>query len=172
MKKLFPALLIVGLLSVFPAGQAKQTENTLKLANGERGEKATISDMEWLAGTWTGDALGGNPEEIWSRPRGGVMLGMYRMTRAEKPVFYEPLTLSEADGTLLMRLKHFHANFVDWEEKDKTVDFRFVKKDARRIYFEGMTFEPVGNDALNVYLALGHKDGTIEKAVFKYTRVK
>lgn len=62
MKKLFPALLIVGLLSVFAAGQAKQTENTLKLANGERGEKATISDMEWLAGTWTGDALGGNPK--------------------------------------------------------------------------------------------------------------
>jgi hypothetical protein len=172
MNRSFPILLMILLFSAIAAGQVKQTENTFKLADGQRPDKASISDMEWLAGTWKGDGLGGDSEEIWSRPKGGIMMGMYRMTKAEKPVFYELLALSESDGSLLMRLKHFNPDFTGWEEKDKTVDFRYIKKDGKRIYFEGMTFEPVGTDALNVYLAIRQKDGKVEEAVFKYTRVK
>src|SRR3990170_2496576 len=100
MRNILPALLMIGLLSLFAPGQIKRTENTLKLAEGQHGEKAMISDMEWLAGTWTGQALGGESEEIWSRHKGGIMMGMYRMTKADKPVFYELLTLSETGGTL------------------------------------------------------------------------
>ena len=59
---------------------------------------------------------------------------MYRMIKDGKPIFYELLTLSEIDGTLLIRLKHFHANFVGWEDKDKTVDFRFIKRTAADLF--------------------------------------
>lgn len=172
MNRLFSGLLAVLMCAVFGAGQVKQTENTFKLADGQRGDKASISDMEWLAGTWSGDGLGGFSEEIWSQPKGGIMMGMYRMTKADKPVFYELLTLSESEGTLLLRLKHFNSDFTGWEEKDKTVDFRYIRKDDRRIYFEGMTFEPLGKDVLNVYVAIGQRDGKTAEAVFKYKRVK
>lgn len=151
-------------------GQEKQTENTLKLSVDKKGEKATISDMAWLSGTWKGSGLGGVNEEIWSAPQGGIMMGMYRMLKDGKPVFYEFLTLSESDGSLLMRLKHFHPNFVGWEEKDKTVDFRYIKKEGARIYFEGLTWELAGKDDLSIYLAIGGKDGSVREEVFRYKR--
>jgi hypothetical protein len=163
MKNLLFAGSLILLLTVSASAQLKQTENTWKLAEGQTGEKASISDMSWLAGTWAGEGLGGVSEEIWSKPQGGIMIGMYRMMKVGKPVFYELLTLSETDGTLLIRLKHFHANFVGWEEKEKTVDFRFIKRDGNRIYFEGMTFEPVGESSVKIYLAIGPKDGSIAK---------
>lgn len=152
--------------------QETQTKNTLKLAAGQKGGAAKISDMGWLAGTWRGTGLGGESEEVWSEPRNGIMMGMYRMIKDQKPIFYEFLTLSETDGTLMIRLKHFHANFVGWEEKDKTVDFPFIKKEGKRLYFDGMTFELVTNDDVNLYLAIGGRGGSVREEIFKYKRVK
>ena len=43
----------------------------------EEKPKATLADMSWLTGHWTGTALGGFVEEIWSEPRGGAMMGMF-----------------------------------------------------------------------------------------------
>lgn len=36
---------------------------------------ATLAAVGWLEGHWLGDGLGGVSEEIWSPPRGGVMMG-------------------------------------------------------------------------------------------------
>lgn len=160
------------LLVVAAAGQEVQTKNTVKLSAGQKAGAGKIADMAWLAGTWRGTGLGGESEEVWSEAQGGIMMGMYRMIKDNKPIFYEFLTLSETDGTLMIRLKHFHANFVGWEEKDKTVDFRFVKKEGNRLYFEGLTWELVGRDEVNVYLAIGGRDGTVREEIFKYRRVK
>ena len=153
-------------------GQVTNTENTLKLAEGQAGEKASAADMAWLAGSWIGTGLGGVSEEIWSKPSGGIMMGTYRLLKDGKPVFYEMLWLMEAEGTLILRLKHFSPDLVGWEDKDKSVDFKFVKRDAKRMYFSGLTFERVSNDDLNIYLALRQRDGTLKEEVFRMKRSK
>jgi hypothetical protein len=154
------------------AAQERITENTLKLAPGQSSPAATIADMAWLAGHWTGDGLGGRSEEIWSPPEHGVMMGMYRHIQDDKPVFYEFLTLAEERGSLVLRLKHFHPDLTGWEEKDKHVSFPFVAKRGGVIHFEGMSFQPQG-DALTVYLAIENKkDGSVREAVFRYTRAR
>ena len=88
MKKLVLSSLLILLAALIALGQSRQTENTLKLTDGKPGERAAIADMSWLAGTWTGGGLGGVSDEVWTEPRGGVMMGMYRMTKSDKPVFY------------------------------------------------------------------------------------
>ncbi len=150
--------------------QTTRTENTVKLDEGKTGQKATIADAAWLAGSWSGTGLGGISEEVWSKPAGGIMMGAYRLIKDEKPVFYEMMLLLETEDTLVLRLKHFHPNFVGWEEKDKSVDFKFVKKDGDRIYFSGLTFEKAGKD-LKIFLAFGQKDGTAREEVFNMKRV-
>jgi hypothetical protein len=172
MRRVTLLLLFCAIFPVAASAQEVQTKNTLKLAAGQRGAAAAISDMAWLAGTWRGTGLGGTSEEVWSEAQNGIMMGMYRMLKDGKPIFYEFLTLSETDGSLIIRLKHFHANFVGWEEKDKTVDFRFVKKDGNRLYFDGMTFELVGKDDVKVYLAIGGRDGSVREELFEYKRVR
>lgn len=121
-------LLLVTLIAfvVFPGltkGQVKATNNTLKLAEGQSSEAATIADVAQLSGNWTGTGLGGVSEEIWSKPAAGVMMGMYRLIREDKPAFYEMLWLAEENGTLILRLKHFHANLVGLGRKGQ--DRRF-----------------------------------------------
>ena len=147
------------------------TPNTLRATPGQR-PPASIALMAWLAGTWTGAGLGGDNEEVWSEPRHGVMMGMYRMLQAGTPVFYELLTLSEVNGSLEIRLKHFDAKLRGWEEKEAeaAVVFPFIVQRKGRIYFDGITFGPEG-DALTVYLAIeDRKKGTVREEVFRYKK--
>ena len=160
---------------VFPAvikTQERSTDNTLRLAEGRAGEAATLADIAQLSGSWTGTGLGGLSEEIWSKPAAGVMMGMYRLIKDNKPVFYESLWVVEENGTIVMRLKHFHPNLVGWEEKDKTVDFKFVKKEGKRVFFSGLTFDFASDKELTIYLALRQKDGTVKEEVFRMKRSK
>ena len=163
------AVLLLALTAVPAAAQEKQTEHTLKLA-GAKPEAATVQDMTFLAGRWVGEALGGESEEVWTPPRGGVMLGMYRLVRDGKPIFYELFTLSEHEGSLIIRLKHFNADMTGWEEKNDVKTFRYVGRRGRVVHFEGLAFEPDG-DALRVYLAIGQKDGGVKEETFRYRRV-
>lgn len=165
-------LIIFAAFVVFPGvarTQVKHTENTVKLSDGQVGESATIAVMAWLAGSWEGTGLDGQSTEIWSMPGGGMMVGAYRLIKDGKPIFYEAMFLVERDGTLILRLKHFHSNLVGWEEKDKTVDFKYVRREGKRMYFSGLTFENLGRE-LNIYLALRQKDGTINEELFKMKR--
>src|SRR4051794_23855409 len=83
------------------------TPNTLRLAQGELSPAATIDEMAWYAGAWHGTGLGGDNDEIWSAPKNGTMAGMYRLVKANHPVFYELLTIVQEHASLTLRLKHF-----------------------------------------------------------------
>lgn len=152
--------------------QEPLTKNTLKLGEGKKSPAATIAEMEWFAGHWTGDAMGGISEEIWSPPKNGVMMGMYRLVANGKPVIYEFMTIVEENGSLVLRLKHFSGNMTAWEEKNKTVDFPFVGKIDGVLHFQGMAFRPDGKNGVTIYLAERGKDGQYSEEIFNYKRVK
>src|SRR5690349_21407763 len=83
----------------------RHTPNTFKESADTKSPPATLEDMRWFVGTWTGTGLGGSTDETWSAPVAGAMLGTFRLVKEGKPVFYEFLTLVEHEGSLLLRLK-------------------------------------------------------------------
>ena len=170
MKKITLTVSIIFILTISALSQTRLTANTLNLEPGKSGERATIQDMKHLSGTWHGEALGGFVEEIYSQPQDGIMMGSFRFLDKGKTVFYEMILVQEENETLAVRLKHFGADFTGWEEKDKNVLFRFVKKDGNRMYFEGQTFEFIGKKSLNIYVAIKQKDGSVVEEVFRYKR--
>lgn len=170
--KFIYTLVLVLVTAIASAAQVKNTENTVKLADGQMSAKATIADISWLAGAWSGTGLGGVSEEVWSKPNNGIMVGTYRLVIDDKPIFYEMMWMMESEGSIILRLKHFSPELVGWEEKDKTVDFKFVDRQGDRMRFSGLTFEKVGVKGLNIYLALRQKDGTLKEEVFKMERTK
>jgi Domain of unknown function (DUF6265) len=169
--RILPALVLLLIASNSQAEEA-MTANTLRLSPDQKSPAATIADMEWYAGRWTGSGLGGVNEEVWSPPRAGTMMGMYRMLKDGKPVFYELLLIAEENGSLAIKLKHFHADLRGWEERDASVRFPLVAKRDGRIYFDGMTFERIGADRVKVYLAVEQKDGKVHEETFEYSRTK
>ena len=160
-----------------PARQSAATQgstpNTLTLPEGAPRPAARVSDLSWLTGRWVGEGLGGTIDEVWSEPAGGTMVGYFRLVKDGKPVFYELMTLLEAENSVEMRLKHANPDMTGWEEKAAFVTFRLVKHDATGAYFSGLTFRRVSDDLMEGYLALRNRaDGTVREEKFIYRRVK
>ena len=103
---------------------------------------ASIDDAAWIAGHWQGDAMGGKFEETWNPPMGGEMIGMFKLVKDDKVVFYELLTigLGPKKDAMALRLKHFGGDFVGWEEKDKIVEFPFESASKTEVKFKGLRF--------------------------------
>jgi hypothetical protein len=171
--KIFSAWLGVAILcfGIELGAQQEATDHTLALQPGKASPPASIDDVAWISGRWVGEAFGGQCEEVWLPPRAGNMIGMYRLTKDEKTVFFELFSLSEVDGSVLMRLKHFHPDLKGWEEKDETIDFPLVAFTETDLFFDGLTFHKVDDDRITVYLAVGSKDGQSREETFFYKRV-
>jgi len=168
-----PAALVLFLLASSSPAEEAMTANTLRLSPAQKPPAATIADMQWYAGRWTGTGLGGFTEEIWSPPRDGTMMGMYRMIKDGKAIFYELLLIAEENDSLAIKLRHFHGDLRGWEERDASLRFPLVAKRDGRLYFDGMTFERVGNDRVRIYLAIENKkDGSVREEIFEYSRAK
>jgi hypothetical protein len=122
-----------------------------------------------------GEGLGGYSEETWSGPAGGAMVGTYRLLKEGKAVFYEFLLLTEENGSLILKLKHFSPELVAWEEKDKFVDFPLVaiEADGRTIHFDGLTFSRGADDTLTIYLLLtDRKTNVVREEPFTMRRAR
>jgi hypothetical protein len=153
------------------AAHAADAPRTRQLEANGKPPPATIADIAWLQGHWRGTALGGDTEEMWMPPQHGVMLGMYRLIRNGAPVFYELLTMSEEQGSLVLNLKHFEPNLTSWEEKAESRRFKLVAKEPGIMYFEGMTFIRSSDDTVTVYVAIQRGEQVTEER-FDYRRVK
>ena len=86
-------------------------------------------------------------------------------------VFYELGGIRQVEETLLLQLKHFGNDFKGWEEKDETVDFKLVKIENNKVYFDQFTFEKVSENEMNLYVVI-EENGTSEEVKFNYKKEK
>lgn len=166
-RSVFIALFLCLSLECFAQGN---TENILLFDEAVGSPKADLSSVAWIAGHWRGKALGGVVEEIWTPPLGGSMMAAFKLSVNDQVKFYELETISEQGNTLILKLKHFASNLHGWEEKEETVDFKLVKVTDDKVYFDGMTFENVSNEEMNVYVLIGD-EGAEQETKFNYRKV-
>ena len=98
------------------------------------------------------------------------MLFTFRLVIDGKVNFYEIGHIIEDGDSLLLQLKHFGGDLKGWEEKEETEDFKLVKKEANKIYFDGLTYQKVNENELNAYVLVKNKDGTQEEMKFNFKR--
>ena len=98
-------------------------------------------------------------------------MAAFKLSVNDQVKFYELETIVEEGDTLILRLKHFSSKLHGWETKDETVDFKFVKVNRDKVYFDGMTFENVSDDEMNVYVIIGD-EGQERETKFNYRKVK
>ncbi|MBQ4913706.1 hypothetical protein J8L85_04610 [Maribacter sp. MMG018] len=162
MKLIVPALLLF-CFSLY-------SQHTLSFEEGFNSPKATLEQVAWMTGHWKGEAFGGITEEIWSPPLGGSMMFSFKLVADGKVTFYELGHIKEIENTLLLQLKHFNGDLTGWEEKEDTVDFKLVKLEDNKIYFDGFTMERISDQEVNIYVVIGHEDGTEEEMKFNYKK--
>lgn len=158
---------LILLTLLFPAQQDK----TLSLTDPAKTAKATLGDVRWLVGNWKGKGLGGDCVETWTAPHNGVMQGMFRFDKETKPIFYELCLIVEHQGSLVLKIKHFHPNLASWEDKDKCQEFPLVKLDKDAVYFSGITFRNTGPDSMDCTVKIT-RQGQPREEDFRYQRLK
>ena len=153
MRQMFTLTLMIFLAQVSLA-QSQHTEHTFKLNDPGNRPAATLEDVSWLVGNWSGEAFGSSFEEGWNPPSAGSMIGFFKLMDGDAVVFYELLLLVEEEGSLSLKVKHFNADFTAWEEKEDYVTFRFIKADEDAVHFSGISFYRIDENTLHGYLVM------------------
>lgn len=68
---------------------------------------ASLGDLQWMVGSWTGKLGDQTVQEAWSTPSGGTMSTMIRLTDANTTVMIELISIREVDGSLILHLRQF-----------------------------------------------------------------
>lgn len=141
----------------------------MSLKEDETSPKANLKEIAWMEGHWKGEAFGGITEEIWSPPLGDSMMFSFKLVVDDAVNFYELGHIRQLDETLVFELKHFGSDLIGWEEKDEVQSFKLIMVSENRLYFEGFTFEKVGDNEINIY-GLIHQGEKTEEVKFNYKR--
>jgi hypothetical protein len=99
-------------------------------------ENGSISDIDFIAGSWkakTGDRA---IDAVWSSPLGENMVGYVRVMKDNQPVLYELLAFEQTEQGLVALVKHFKPGLLAMEEKDKCDRYRFLEAGDGRALFE------------------------------------
>ncbi len=156
-------------LSTVAGAQSLQTEHVYELDDPDSRPPATLQDVSWLVGSWTGDAFGSAFEEVWNAPSAGSMVGMWKLMKDDQVVFYELMLIVEEEGSLSLKVKHFADDFSAWEVKEDFVRFRLVAFDENAVYFSGLSFHRISDDEIHGYIVL-HSKGEVREEKLIYHR--
>jgi hypothetical protein len=129
-----------------------------------------IEAAAWLTGRWLGRGFGGEVEETWAPAVGGTMVGHFRLVQNGAPVFYELMLLDAPEGTLRLRVKHFGADFVGWEEKDGCHTFVGSDSAADALRFDGLVLRRTGVDRAEFVVSMRGEDGSVRDEVLQLQR--
>lgn len=163
---------MVSFLSSSVRAQRQLTEHTLQLDEGSAPNLAKLEDFQWLVGRWVGEGLGGQCEETFLPPWNGTMVGTFRYAKDGKLVFSEFFMLAESDDGMILKLKHFHPDFVGWEEKDGMVNFPLIRVEHHAAYFGGLTYRLTDDGQLKAWVAMKRADGQYSEGSFVLRRAE
>ncbi|MBD0832332.1 DUF6265 family protein [Aestuariibaculum sediminum] len=143
---------------------------TLSFSQNEQQLEPKLKNISWISGNWKGEAFGGQTEENWSIPSGDSMMATFKLIINEKVKFYEIEIIREIENSLILQLKHFTNDLKGWETKDETIDFPLIKITPNKAIFEGMTFEKIDDNQMNVYVDIEGQNGKKETVKFNYKK--
>jgi hypothetical protein len=63
------------------------------LGRGTQPAKASLNDLAWMTGSWSGSSQGIEMEEHWTAPRGNSMIGIHRDVGKGRTVSFEFLRI-------------------------------------------------------------------------------
>lgn len=117
-----------------------------------QGPRATIAQVHWLAGVWSGTLGSSEIEERWTPPAGGSMLAISRTIRAGVMNAFEFLCIVEREGSLVYTAMP--------NGRQPATDFTLTKVEG-----ESLTFENPAHDFPKMIRYTRRADGSVEAVI-------
>lgn len=173
---ILPRVVLTGLLSVVILSSA----HAQAPIGGAPAAKATVSQLAFIAGPWTGTLGDRTIEQHWSAPLGNSMVAMYRNVQDGQARLYELLVIEQDGEGVALRIKHFApgVGLVGRQAKEEAVNHKLVRVEGQTAVFEGtgenptrVTFTRTSPDALSIVVER-MRDGAPVATTFPYTRIR
>ena len=139
---------------------------------GKEGPMESLEDLSWLYGRWVGEGFGGVCEEVWNPALGGTMTGSFKLVVDDKALFYEIMVISIIDGEPRLRLKHFSADLIAWEEKEKVIEFTYNSHSERSLSLDGITYSSPADGQLEISVLTKNGEGEVEEEVIRCVKTE
>jgi len=121
-----------------PAGQTSVSSQARSASPPETKSpdgRPTLSDFAWLEGKWQGAWGPRVAEEVWTAPKAGQMLGLFRVIENDKTLVIELFSLFETPDGVALRFRHFTPALVPWEQSGVTT-MKLAEFGAKSAIFE------------------------------------
>ena len=92
---------------------------------GGAGSAKSLADLAWMAGSWSSAEGAKTTEEYWTKPAGGLMLGLHRDVDGAKTAF-EFLRIEESSGRI---------TYLASPQGQPATPFVLVESAAQRVVF-------------------------------------
>jgi len=96
-------------------------------------QKPALSDLAWLAGSWTGMSQGIEMEEHWTAPKGNSMVGLHRDVGKGRTLLFEFLRI-EQQGDQIVYLSMPNG-------RSPATPFPLKEVSGTRVVFENQTHD-------------------------------
>lgn len=87
----------------------------------------SLSDMDFIQGSWEATSNDKSIEAIWSAPAGDNIVGFVRIMKDGRATLYELFAFEQTPRGLIVSVKHFKPNLIGVEEKDKSDRYHFLE---------------------------------------------
>lgn len=132
---------------------------------------ATLADLSWMCGGWTGALGPQNVEEAWSQPSGGTMSTMVRLMTATETLMIELIVIREEAQSLVLHLRQFSPAL----EVRLAQDMPLTAISASEVSFQGpegsgipqLAYRRMNDQTMEVDVTTG--DGTVLTAALQRT---
>lgn len=163
---------IIAGLAIFAVPLAAQ--ETRVGEEGFESPPATLADIAWLIGQWQGAGIGGaTATESWLPPTGPTMVGTFVQQSEDGAVmFTELMYLTEEDGSLVLRLKHFNEDLTGWEAQDEMESFRLLAIEPCAAYFHELTIRCTDAEAASEGVTIAVRMQSGGELAFRYLPMK
>jgi hypothetical protein len=166
-RSMFERHILAVLLAYASSSDAAETRRAVP---GVEQPRASVAELEWLAGAWEGSGLLGPAREVYSPMTGGAIVGHFVQQSGDEIRFYELMLIRQDGNSLTYCVKHFNADLSGWEEKNEVQCFPLVARRRNAYYFDGLTIHRDGDDRMISTVRVDTPDGEHE-LVFHYRRV-
>lgn len=96
---------------------------------------ASLADLSWLQGQWSGTWGPRTATQIWSAPRAGVLLGSLQIAENDKTTDVEFFMITQTKSAIEYRLLHFTPSFTAWAP----ATLFLTSTDSRKFVFQNQS---------------------------------
>jgi Domain of unknown function (DUF6265) len=107
--------------------------------------RSDVEALRWAAGEWQGDGPTGRVEAFWLPPGAGTLVGVLRRIREGRVLGFAIATVTERDGSLILRFKRFDASLAGRESQEPPTPRRLISVSDTEVAFEGIRLQRSGD---------------------------